>query len=175
MSPAFASLVSAFASLDFFRYDTLQDLGYISAWKSLVFKSHCMACSIHHSWSEFHGDYESDSFNAKFSIFKIFNAKYGFFWQFSGYCMKNLNVKKKTHSFLWLNIKILTHTKCCHYVKETFVWIRFLIFSLYGVWLFFLTFFVFFTEWPEKVTQTSISRKVNLLRENPCRFESTNE
>ena len=51
------------------------------------------------------------------------------------------------------------------------------IFDFFVIWSvgFFLTFFVFFTEWPEKVTQTSISRKVNLLRENPCRFESTNE
>ena len=41
------------------------------------------------------------------------------------------------------------------------------IFDFFVIWSvgFFLTFFVFFTEWPEKVTQTSISRKVNLLRE----------
>ena len=43
------------------------------------------------------------------------------------------------------------------------------------VGVFFLTFFVFFTEWPKKVTLRSISRKVNLLRHYPCTTESSNE
>ena len=39
---------------------------------------------------------------------------------------------------------------------------------------FFLTIFVFFTEWPIVITFSIVSREVGLLERYPCIFESPN-
>ena len=110
----------------------------------------------------FTGDSKFGHLNAKFSLllnlYMDLLLLHRRFWPFS---VKNL-VKKNSHLFSSLNIKILIHRKCCHYVKETFVWIGFLINWLFGLWEFFLTFFIIFSESPRTATFSHFSWKVHL-------------
>ena len=97
-----------------------------------------------------------------------------FLGHFLYFCQKLKFVKKNSHFFLRPKIKILTRWSCSEYVKETFVRVRILIFGLKKRWEFFLTIFVFFSEWQTTITFSNDSRKVCVLKWYPCIFESPN-
>ena len=97
-----------------------------------------------------------------------------FFSHFLYFSQKTKFVKKNSHFLLRLKIKILTRWSCSEHVQETFVRVRILIFGLKNEWEFFLTIFVFFSEWRKAITFSNGSRKVCLLKWYPCIFESSN-
>ena len=104
----------------------------------------------------------------------MYHVAWAIFQSFSVFFPKNEICQKKLPFFLRLKIKILTRWSCSEHVQETFVRVRILIFGLKNEWEFFLTIFVFFSEWRKAITFSNGSRKVCLLKWYPCIFESSN-